>query len=86
VSKLANADNLNSCYFELPLRLEDKYGWLASDPAYVSWKHEGDKVVVFERAGLLFVFNFHTSKSFSDYKVRRSSMPVRLNIPFLIEN
>lgn len=25
--------------------------------AYVSLKHEGDKVLVFERAGLLFIFN-----------------------------
>lgn len=25
--------------------------------AYVSLKHEGDKVIVFERAGLLFIFN-----------------------------
>ena len=36
---------------------------------FVSWKHEDDKVIVFERAGLVFVFNFHTHKSFSDYKV-----------------
>jgi 1,4-alpha-glucan branching enzyme len=28
-----------------------------------------DKVVVYERAGLLFVFNFHPSKSFTDYRV-----------------
>lgn len=36
---------------------------------YVSWKHEGDKVIAFERAGLLFVFNFHCTKSFADYRV-----------------
>jgi hypothetical protein len=28
--------------------------------AYVSLKHEGDKVIVFERAGLLFIFNCET--------------------------
>jgi 1,4-alpha-glucan branching enzyme len=49
--------------------LEEKYGWLASPQAYVSLKHEGDKVLVFERAGLLFVFNFHPTSSFSDYRV-----------------
>ena len=49
--------------------LEEKYGWLASDPGYVSCKHEEDKVIVFERAGLIFAFNFHTSKSYTDYKV-----------------
>jgi len=35
---------------------------------YVSWKHEIDKIIAFERAGLLFIFNFHPTKSFSDYK------------------
>lgn len=49
--------------------LEERYRWLASDPAWVSWKHEDDKLIVFERAGLLFVFNFHPTKSYPDYKV-----------------
>lgn len=31
--------------------------YLAPEKAYVSLKHEGDKVIVFERAGLLFIFN-----------------------------
>ncbi|KAF0301684.1 1,4-alpha-glucan-branching enzyme [Amphibalanus amphitrite] len=68
--------------------LEEKYGWLHSDPfstgrvtdptdlhwpvyaqAYVSCKHEDDKVIVHDRAGLVFAFNFHASKSFTGYKV-----------------
>lgn len=49
--------------------LEDKYGWLHANPGYVSWKHEDDKVVVFDRADLTFVFNFHPTKSFPDYAV-----------------
>ncbi|KAI0796919.1 glycoside hydrolase superfamily [Abortiporus biennis] len=49
--------------------LEEKYGWLAAPQAYVSLKHEVDKVIVFERAGLLFVFNFHPTQSFTDYRV-----------------
>ena len=32
---------------------EEKYGWLHSPQAYISLKHDGDKVIVFERAGLL---------------------------------
>lgn len=32
-------------------------------------KNESDKVVVFERAGLLWIFNFHPSKSYADYRV-----------------
>jgi len=48
---------------------ENKYKWLSSPQAYVSLKNESDKVVVFERAGLLFIFNFHSHKSFTDYRV-----------------
>ena len=48
---------------------EAKYGWLHAPQAYVSLKHEGDKVIVFERAGLVFIFNFHPSESYTDYRV-----------------
>jgi len=48
---------------------EAKYGWLAAPQAYISLKHEGDKVIVFERAGLVFIFNFHPTNSFSDYRI-----------------
>ncbi|KAL0067646.1 alpha-1,4-glucan branching enzyme [Marasmius tenuissimus] len=55
---------------------EEKYGWLSapqylisSAKAYVSLKHEGDKVVAFERADLLFIFNFHPTQSFTDYRI-----------------
>ena len=48
---------------------EERYGWLHSPQAHISLKHEGDKVIVFERAGLLWIFNFHPNSSFSDYRV-----------------
>ena len=48
---------------------EEKYGWLHAPQAYISLKHEGDKVLVFERAGLLWIFNFHPTNSFTDYRV-----------------
>jgi 1,4-alpha-glucan branching enzyme len=48
---------------------EDRYGWLHAPPAYISLKHEGDKVIVFERAGLVFIFNFHHTESFTDYRI-----------------
>ncbi|KAM9321278.1 1,4-alpha-glucan-branching enzyme [Gastrophryne carolinensis] len=54
-------------------RLEEKYGWLAAAPAYVSTKHEDDKLIAFERANLLFIFNFHPYKSFTGYRVGVSS-------------
>lgn len=50
-------------------KLEDKYGWLAANPAYVSTKHQDDKIIVFERAGVVFCFNFHCTKSLADYKI-----------------
>lgn len=48
---------------------EEKYGWLHSPQAYISLKNETDKVLVFERAGLLWIFNFHPTNSFTDYRV-----------------
>lgn len=48
---------------------EEKYGWLHAPQAYVSLRNELDKVIVFERAGLLWIFNFHPSQSFADYRV-----------------
>ncbi|KAK9899171.1 glycoside hydrolase family 13 protein [Cystobasidium minutum MCA 4210] len=49
--------------------LESKYQWLSAPQAYISLKNEQDKVVVFERAGLLFIFNFHWTNSYTDYRV-----------------
>ncbi|KAF8272144.1 glycoside hydrolase family 13 protein [Lactarius quietus] len=49
--------------------LDMQYNWLDSPQAWVSLKNEVDKVVVFERAGLLFIFNFHPINSFTDYRV-----------------
>lgn len=48
---------------------EKKYKWLNTPQAYVSLKHEVDKVIAFERNGLLFIFNFHPTESFSDYRI-----------------
>lgn len=48
---------------------EAKYGWLHSPQAYISLKNEDDKVLVFERGGLLWIFNFHPTKSYTDYRV-----------------
>ncbi|KAG7191391.1 alpha-1,4-glucan branching enzyme [Scheffersomyces spartinae] len=49
--------------------LDSKYNVLDTPQAYISLKHEIDKVVVFERNGLLFIFNLHPNDSFPDYKV-----------------
>jgi 1,4-alpha-glucan branching enzyme len=47
---------------------EEKYSIMTRD-TFVSLKNEGDKVIVFERGDLVFVFNFHPSSSFTDYKI-----------------
>lgn len=49
--------------------IDEKYNILNTPQAYISLKHEGDKVVVFERNGLLFIFNFNPTQSFPDYKI-----------------
>ncbi|KAI1471636.1 carbohydrate-binding module family 48 [Daldinia caldariorum] len=48
---------------------EDHYGWLHAPQAYISLKNESDKVIVFERAGCVFIFNFHPTQSFADYRI-----------------
>ncbi|ODH12771.1 1,4-alpha-glucan-branching enzyme [Paracoccidioides brasiliensis] len=48
---------------------EGKYGWLRSRQGYVSQRHEENKVIVFERAGLVWVFNFHPERSWADYRI-----------------
>lgn len=50
-------------------KLEERCGWLAAPAAYVTAKHEEDKVIAFERSNLLFVFNFHPYKSYTEYRV-----------------
>jgi len=38
------------------------------DPATrLLWEHNDDKILIFQRAGLIFTFNFHQTRSFSDY-------------------
>lgn len=48
---------------------EKKHQWLNTPQAYVSLKHEVDKIIAFERNGLLFVFNFHPTQSFTNYRI-----------------
>ncbi|ORY32704.1 glycoside hydrolase, partial [Rhizoclosmatium globosum] len=49
--------------------LDSTYSILNAPDQFVSLKHEGDKVVVFERGNLLWIFNFHPTASFVDYRV-----------------
>ncbi|OAY64393.1 1,4-alpha-glucan-branching enzyme 1, chloroplastic/amyloplastic [Ananas comosus] len=49
--------------------LEEKYGFMTSEHQYISRKDEGDRIIIFERGDLVFVFNFHWSNSYFDYRV-----------------
>lgn len=42
---------------------------MTTEHQYISRKNEGDKVIIFERGNLVFVFNFHWNNSYSDYRV-----------------
>lgn len=35
----------------------------------MSYKHQEDKLIAYERAGLVFVINLHANKSYTDYRV-----------------
>ncbi|KAF6157791.1 hypothetical protein GIB67_038259 [Kingdonia uniflora] len=49
--------------------LEEKFSFLTSTKQIVSSTNEEDKVIVFERGDLVFVFNFHPENSYDGYKV-----------------
>lgn len=48
---------------------EEIFHTMESGHTHVSLSHEDDKIIVFERGPLLFIFNFHPTKSFKDYRV-----------------
>lgn len=50
-------------------RLDDIFGILNSKSQYITLMHETDKLIVFERGNLLFIFNFHYRESFEHYRV-----------------
>ena len=49
--------------------LERCYHFMSSGRGYVSRKHDGDKLIAFERGGLVWVFNFHPTQSYTGYRV-----------------
>ncbi len=42
--------------------LDKEHSFMAGGRGHVSRKHDGDKLIVFERGGLLWIFNFHPTK------------------------
>ena len=50
-------------------RLDDIFHVLNAKSQFITLMHEKDKLIIFERGDLLFVFNFHPSQSFEHYRV-----------------
>ena len=48
------------------MHLDEKYNFMTQSPGYVSRRHDGDKLTVFER-GLLWFFNFHPTQVKSSF-------------------
>ncbi|PWA64409.1 1,4-alpha-glucan-branching enzyme 1, chloroplastic/amyloplastic [Artemisia annua] len=56
--------------FDLAMQhLEEAHNFMTSAHQYISRKHEEERVIIFEREDLVFVFNFHWYNSYSDYRV-----------------
>lgn len=51
------------------IHLETDSKFLSSNHQFISVKNNHDKVLVFERGPLLFVFNFHCTSSFESYRI-----------------
>lgn len=50
------------------ITLAKQYCLLDASVPHLLHKHSEDKIIAFERKGLIFVFNFHPGRSFSDYR------------------
>jgi len=51
------------------IALANKFHLLDTPGPNIVYEHDDNKLLIFERAGLLFAFNFHPHQSFSDYHV-----------------
>lgn len=80
-------DNEKLLYHDLGLFDRDLMALIKSVPnfnlhdVYQLWDNEGDQVLAYQRADLLFIFNFNGFKSFTDYGIlaERGSYKVTLN-------
>jgi len=52
------------------IALAKQFGILKTPGPCLLYEHNEHKVIAFERASLLFVFNFHPSSSYADYSIR----------------
>jgi 1,4-alpha-glucan branching enzyme len=58
----------NACFDRDMIALAKKFQLLDAPWPNLIYEHAGNKILVFERAGLLFAFNFHPVQSYSDFR------------------
>lgn len=51
------------------LKLDDNYQVLSSNNVYIRSKCNQDKILVFEKENLIFVFNWHPDQSYESYNI-----------------
>ena len=57
-----------ACFDRDMIGLAKQFGLIQSPAPRLLYEHFADKVIIFERASLLFVFNFHPTLSHTDYR------------------
>jgi 1,4-alpha-glucan branching enzyme len=78
------ADDPNLKYSQLAdfdkamIALASKHRVLGAPATRMLWEHDDDKILIFERAGLIWAFNFNPTRSFTDYQF--SAPPGRYDI------
>ena len=60
------------------IALARRFRLLYGSQPHLVYEHSLDKIIAFERSGLLFVFNFHPHQSFSDYRFNAAPGRYRL--------
>jgi 1,4-alpha-glucan branching enzyme len=51
------------------IKLDIEYKILSASYEFIRMKHNSDKILVFEKDNLLFVFNWHTVSSYTSYPI-----------------
>jgi 1,4-alpha-glucan branching enzyme len=58
----------NACFDRVMIDLAAKFQLLDAPGPNLIYEHADNKILIFERAGLLFTFNFHPVQSYSDHR------------------
>lgn len=48
---------------------DEKLSIKIQEHQYITLSHEEDKLIIYEKGDLVFIFNFHTTKSFENFEI-----------------